>query len=469
MITDKGMQAKAAAKDQWLSQPFKRGAGVFMGRITPQGERLFYFRYSDSTGKRPFLPIGPYHPKGKDGMTLATAYARACELSELYRSGVKDLHKHEEQRILDGRREDERLRRESEEAAERDALERQRRISVSQLFEKWASIELRPQVRTDGQRIGRKDGGAYIRDQFNRRLFPMLGDTAAQDIKKADLLAILDKVRAEGKLRTCNVLLASMKQMFRFAVAREIIPFNPLESVTKRDAGGKEVGRERVLSAIEIRSLAEQLKTANMTTASTHGIWLILATGCRVGELMNARWEDVDLTARKWHLPSTKNQRPHTIHLSDFAVRHFEALAYLRMTDTEGKSIPWIFPNIKRNGTVCVKTLGKQLADRQRKSDQRLTGRSQLTSALALPGGRWTAHDLRRTAATMMAQLGVGNDVIDECLNHKLQRRMSRIYIRDRREREQATAFEALGDYLSFILGERPINDNVYPLIAELG
>ena len=70
------------------------------------------------------------------------------------------------------------------------------------------------------------------------------------------------------------------------------------------------------------------------------------------------------------------------------------------------------------------------------------------TTSLALPGGRWTAHDLRRTAATMMARLGVSTDVIDECLNHKLQSKVARVYIRDRREADQARAFDALGRQL---------------------
>ncbi len=54
-ITDKQMQARATGKDVRLTQPFKRGAGAFIGRITPSGERLFYFRYTDSAGQRPFL------------------------------------------------------------------------------------------------------------------------------------------------------------------------------------------------------------------------------------------------------------------------------------------------------------------------------------------------------------------------------------------------------------------------------
>jgi len=67
---------------------------------------------------------------------------------------------------------------------------------------------------------------------------------------------------------------------------------------------------------------------------------------------------------------------------------------------------------------------------------------------LALSGGRWTAHDLRRTAATFMAALGVSGDVIDECLNHVIESRVRRIYIRDRRIAQQRQAFDALGEFL---------------------
>jgi integrase len=96
-----------------------------------------------------------------------------------------------------------------------------------------------------------------------------------------------------------------------------------------------------------------------------------------------------------------------------------------------------------------VKSLGKQIADRQRAIEQRMQGRSQNTEALLLPGGHWTLHDLRRTAATVMARLGISNDVIDECLNHKLESKVARIYIRDRRRDEQQRAFDALGDHLA--------------------
>jgi integrase len=137
----------------------------------------------------------------------------------------------------------------------------------------------------------------------------------------------------------------------------------------------------------------------------------------------------------------------HTIHLSDFAVRHFLALAAWREIDAskQGTATPWVFPGICGEGPVGVKSLGKQLSDRQREPQRRLARRTKDTSALVLPGGRWTAHDLRRTAATLMASLGISGDVIDECLNHVIESRVRRTYIRDRRAAEQTRAFDALG------------------------
>ena len=338
-------------------------------------------------------------------------------------------------------------------AADAADLAKRRRQTVRQLFERWASTALVPHVRGDGKRAGRKDGGQFAREQFERRVFPVLGDVAAADVTKADILAILDTVKAEGKLRTANVILADLKQMMRFAAERDVVVASPIEAVQKRSVGGADVERDRVLSAGEIQALAQAIPKANMSKRSVIAVWLILATGCRIGEAVGARWEHLNLHGKTWYLPDTKNQRDHTIHLSAFAVRQIQALAALRENDLLGQPIPWLFPNAAGDGPVCVKSLGKQLSDRQRPPERRMKNRAKNTSSLSLPGGRWTAHDLRRTAATLMAQLGISTDVIDECLNHKLQSRVSRVYIRDRREVDQARAFDALGARLDELTG----------------
>ncbi len=492
MINDKEMGSKATGVDQWFTDPAPRGCGRFMGRITPKGERTFYFRYVTSRGTRDTLVIGPYDSKGGKGFfTLAAARAQAAQWSTLYRGGATDLRQHFEKIKQDLERATERDARQAEvdeqavvAAAEQEALEQQRRLTVKQLFERWAATELAPHVGGDGKRIGRKDGGQYVRDQFERRVFPKVGNVAIADVRKADILTILDAVKAEGKLRTTNMLLADLKQMFRFAAEREIIEHSPIELLQKKKIGGKDTKRDRVLSSDELAALVAQLPHANLNKRTVLGLWLILATGCRIGELMGAAWSDaksqqdslkavadahneaqksgavhlgfVDLEARSWHLSTTKNQRDHTIHLSEFAVSKFNELATLREADPATQEpTPWVFPDSKVKGPVCIKSFGKQLADRQRSAETRFTNRTKAVDALVLPSGRWTAHDLRRTASTIMSQLGISNDVINECQNH-IKPGMSGVYIQDRRITEQTRAFDALGARLESVTSARP-------------
>jgi integrase len=464
------MQAKPSGVDQWLMQPFKRGAGVFVGRITSTGERLFYFRYTDSRGRRPFLPIGPYHPRGVGGMTLAAAFKKATELSALYQSGIRDLREHFERE----REAAEAALRQAQHSAEEAQRAAERRLTVRGLFEAWQRAELRPQVLADGTRTGRKDGGEWVRQAFERRVFPALGDAPADQVKRADLLAIIDHAKAGGTLRTAQVLLTDLRQMFRFAVEREVVPHNPLDGI-KRSKVGRAVERDRVLSDAELQALARAQTLARMSPRSAAAVWLILATGVRVGEAMGAVWaaesldvpaltkvaDDagakfgvIDMAARTWHLPTTKNERAHTVHLSDFALARLSELAALREMNDRGKPVPWVFPATDRTRPVCVKSFGKQLADRQRGPERRMSRRSKRSLSLALPGGKWTAHDLRRTSATIMARLGFSTDVIDECLNHKLQSKVARVYIQDRRRGDQARAFDALGSHLGQLVGK---------------
>ena len=503
IISDRAMRVAPGASDRWLIEAGARGAGRLVGRITPAGERRLYYRYTDSRGSRVRLLIGVYDPRG-DGsatFTVKQARSRAMEWQALHGAGVHDLREHlarelcdAEQAKEDARRAAETARRTAEESAQADEMAQQRRLTIRQVFERWAATELAPHIGGDGKRIGRKDGGQYVREQFERRIFPGLGHTALVDVRKADVLAILDAAKAESKLRTANMLLADLKQMFRFAAEREIIEHSPIELIKKKKIGGKDIKRDRVLSGDELTALVKKLPTANLNRRTVLGVWLILATGCRIGELMGATWVDakphqgelktmvdahnvaqksgavqlgfVDPTARTWYLPTTKNQRDHTIHLSDFALKQFAELAALREVDrATGAPLPWIFPNSIGSGPVCIKSFGKQLADRQRSADRRLANRTKSVDALVMTGGRWTAHDLRRTASTLMSQLGISNDVINECQNH-IKQGMSGVYIRDRRESEQARAFDALGERLAGLLSGKTPASNVVSIRA---
>lgn len=487
-ITDKAMQATPAPTDTWLIESFGRGHGALVGRITPAGSRSFYYRYTAPEAREQVrLTVGSFAPKG-DGIksfTVAQARTKAMEWAAMRRDGIKDLRGHLAQQVaIEQQQHAEELRRleEAREAAERATRQR---VSMRALFDRWCETELAYRSRPDGSHSGRKDSGTLAREQFERHVFPLLGELTAKDVTKADVMRVIDAQMNAGKQRTATMLFSDMRQMFAFALDRELIERDPMATLKKARIVGAPIERDRILSADEVRTLALAIPRAGLNPRSECAIWLMLATGCRIGELVGAVWEDkaaaldgsaleqqaeadgvklgfVSLSRKVWHLPDTKNGRDHTIHLSDFALRQFERLRELI------EATPWVFPNTAGSGPVCVKSLGKQLADRQRQPEDRLSGRSKNTQALALPGGKWTAHDLRRTAASLMAELGISGDVIDECLNHMIESRVRRTYIRNRRQAEQACAFEALGRRLEGLISGEEVTapSNVIPLRA---
>lgn len=422
-LTDLTVRSYAKGQDQRL---LSDGGGLYLRRLTT-GCYWYLKLASPESGATQWYSLFPDDPLARyPAKSLADARARAAEIWRMRAAGIE--LRAQEARAAIARQEAEKQRQ----------LESLRRSTVRQVFERWVEADLLPRTRADGTRSGRKDGGQWVRESFERRVFPALGDRPIESITRGELLQVLDGAKAEGKLRTANVLLADLKQMFSFAAHRDLVPKNPLEGVEKRQVGGADVERQRHLSDDEIKALHAAIPDAGLSRRTGAAIWLILATACRVGELLTANWKDVDLRARLWHLPETKNQRSHTIHLSDFALSHLDTLREL------SDSSVWLFPGRNAGAPVSVPSFGKQLADRQ-SAMQGLPNRSKRVRSLCLPGGRWTAHDLRRTAATMMAGLGVSTDVIDECLNHKLVSKVARVYIHDRRLPQQREAFDALG------------------------
>ncbi|WP_310459762.1 tyrosine-type recombinase/integrase [Sphaerotilus sp.] len=481
-ITDKAMQGTPTQADQWLVESFGRGHGALIGRITPAGSRAFYFRYAGTKGQVR-LPIGPFGAKGDGNTAFTVAQARSLAMgwAALYRGGIKDLREHLEQQQAIRQQQQATELREQEQDRQAAELEQKRRVTIRHLFDRWRDLELKSRTLPNGERTGRKDSGALALAQFERHVFAHIGDMTAKDVTRADILRVIDAQLTEGKQRTAQMLFADMKQMFGFGLDRELIAVDPMATLKKSRIVGTGTERDRILSADEVRKLSDALPRANMNPRSVCAVWLILATGCRIGELMGATWADaetdhtvlqavadvegvklgfVDLQARLWHLPDTKSGRDHTIHLSAFAVCQFERLHDLR------ESCAWVFPSTAGTGPVCVKSFAKQLSDRQRTDEERMSNRSKSVDALALPGGRWTPHDLRRTAASLMAGLGISGDVIDECLNHQIESRVRRTYIRDRREADQVRAFDALGDRLLELVEQTAPASNVTRLRA---
>jgi integrase len=192
--------------------------------------------------------------------------------------------------------------------------------------------------------------------------------------------------------------------------------------------------------------LATKLPDSGLTLSAQAAFWIMLATACRVGELSKARWSEVNTDRQLWAIPeeNSKNGRQHLIHLSTFAISQFEVLKGLWRSET------WVFPDRFDKSHLSPKALQKQFHDRQR--TMRLQGRSNKAGMLRLKSGEWRAHDLRRTSATLMGELGVRSDVIERVLNHIEVKKVTRIYQRQELLAERAQALRLLGEHIEALI-----------------
>ncbi|RJG05995.1 hypothetical protein D3870_08175 [Noviherbaspirillum cavernae] len=193
--------------------------------------------------------------------------------------------------------------------------------------------------------------------------------------------------------------------------------------------------------------LLNKLPAAKLQKSTELALWILLATCCRVGELLQAEWCDIDLKEGRWHIPvaNAKNKKAHTVFLSPFAIKQFEALL-----EISGEN-RWCYPaENKKDMPIDKKSISKQVGDRQRQ--QPMKNRSKAVGTLMMTSGKWSPHDLRRTGATMMGSLGVRPDIIEKCLNHVEQKKLIRIYQRQELKEEQCQAWLLLGARLDLLV-----------------
>ena len=393
------------------------------------------WRYRVGDKKRE-MSVGTWKDKG--GLSLQALRAKREALAVEYKAGVDPIE----------RSATERLKIEAD-AVEAQALqldrlevlsEKQARLTVKALFDFWSGIELK----------NRSDGGLEARRAFDRDVFPLIGDMAVADVKKSHIQNIVDTMMQRNVVRMTKRVLSDLRQMFGFAMDRDYLEADPTARIKKAKIG-PDGERDRVLSEAELMVFLDKIQAAGMAETSQCALLLQLATITRIGETLAARWENVDFERRQWVLPITKNGKAHAVWLSDFALRQLERLHAIT------GATEWMFPNAKLNGAIDPKTVTKQVADRQRKAGGQLGGRTKLIDALALTGGQWRPHDLRRTGASEMATLGALPDVIEKCLNHTEENKMKRIYQRAQYEGPMRDAWKLWGDRLD-LLSNKPNN-----------
>jgi integrase len=162
---------------------------------------------------------------------------------------------------------------------------------------------------------------------------------------------------------------------------------------------------------------------------------MMMLTMARREEVAQARWRDMDFDAQTWTIPDTKNGEPHTVPLPHQAI---ELLRSRLPAQNDGGILA---PNPA--GLVFATSTGGALGgwDRATKVIQEASG----TEA-------WTRHDLRRTGATMLGDMGEMPDIIEATLNHTaIHSALAANYNRSRYRPQVAMALRRLADALDVI------------------
>lgn len=355
------------------------------------------------------------------------------------------------------------------------AEEEQRRaldLTLKEMFMAWVENGVR-----------RGDGNAELIRRFQKDVLPALGERLVRELAPDDIRGVLRAVVMRGANRLAVLMHQDLRQMFRWGQEEQpwrrlLIEGDPTKPVKVETIVADDYDlsntRERVLSPAELaelhgifdRTAREYEASPNRRSAqrplpvrSQCAVWICLSTLSRIGETVTAEWAHVDLEAGEWFIPAENTKgvrgkkRAHHVYLSRFALSQFQ-----RLHGLTGHT-RWCFPARGEVDThIGEKSITKQIGDRQVifASRQNLKGRRNDSSLVVAGGasGEWTPHDLRRTGATMMQELGVHPDIIDQCQNHVLGgSKVRRNYLHYKYAAEKRAAWALLGDRLDEILG----------------
>lgn len=364
-------------------------------RLTPGGVASWSVRYcpNGSAGKQRRVTIGRYPD-------MKTPAARA--LAARYDAAAKQGH---DLRAIQQR---EKAEAERAERTVADAL----RAYVAEYCKK---NQRRPKL---------------VEQMFENHVYDSkFGKTPLAHVRRGDVVEFLQGLLHHKKLNAqVNRVHAQLRAALNWAVQRDWIDANPAAAVRRQFTNEKP--RERILSDDELKAIWAVADALEDPSRALVKCWILTAQ--RRDEVRQMRWEELDLAARIWRLPGSRNKgkRDHLLPLPKAITDILEKLPRLG---------PYVFTcDVKGEKPYAGQARLKKIIDRETK-DKKL-----------LP---WTFHDFRRTARTGMSLLGVREEVAERVLNHA-QGRLVAVYNQHEYMDEKRHALERWSQHVLRIVGQ---------------
>jgi integrase len=383
--------------------PDGRVTGLYLV-LQPSGSKSWALRYR-ADGKPAKLTLGPY-----PALDLANARRRAQEaLGEV--AGGKNPAA------------EKRTAREARKAAENAIADRVEAVAAS-------FVE---------RHVGRHVGASWARETerlLAKEIVPAIGEKRLGEVKKSDIHDLLDGIVDRGAPVVANRTLAVLRRLCNWAIERGIIEASPCNKIKPPAA---EESRDRVLSDDEIRLAWNAFERVGWPFGPLAK--LLLLTGARRDEIAQARWSEVDIESTTWTIAKerSKNGNAHEIPLSDAAIGILKSLPSIG-----DRKDAFVFSTTGRT-PVSGFSNAKEAIDRAMVE-------AHGADAEAIP--HWTFHDLRRSAASGMAGIGIAPHVVEAALGHRSGtiKGVAAVYNRYNYAAEKRTALDAWARRLEAIV-----------------
>src|SRR5258708_6667716 len=322
----------------------------FACRVTDAGGRAFvinYFRKADGRERR--FTIGAF-----PDWSVAAAREEAKRLKREIDGGADPVGAHQESRAAP---------------------------TIADLAARFEQDYV-PRKRPSTQRV--------YRQQIRADILPAIGRAKVAAVSPADTDGFHHRLSARAPTHA-NRVLAVLSKMFNLAIRWGWRTDNPCRGIERN----QEQKRHRYLSGAELKRLTKAL-TELEDQGAANAVRLLLLTGARRGELLAARWADINLETGVWTKPgaTTKQKTQHRVPLSEAACR-----LLAEMKDQAGDDAEWLFPAPGRGQRPHINEAWIKLR-----------------KAADLNGAR--LHDLRHTFGTALASSGWGLPTIGALLGH---------------------------------------------------
>lgn len=332
-------------------------------RVSAKGKVRWQYRYKiDGQNKR--MDLGDYP---------ALSLVKARDAAEQCREWLADGYDPKQKRKL-------------------DREEKLHPVTVKEALEYWL-VEYAMDNRTNFEKH---------RAQFQRHIYPYIGDLPVDQTETRHWVECFDRIRKgiKGQRKPAPVaagyIFTNAKQALEFCRVRRYTSSRALDDLSISDVGSKQSKGDRVLSVQELVDILRLIEGKKLLPYYTQLIRLLIIFGSRTIEVRLSTWAEWDFTEMLWTVPKAHSKNGEKI----FRPIPESLKEWLLTLKGDAQSSDYILGELKTS--EAVSQLCRKLWERLGHNE------------------KWTIHDLRRTLATLLSDLGVAPHVVEQLLGHSL-------------------------------------------------